>query len=223
MGRGKGSFQIGAVSIMPEDNIDGWRADVVALLKELNSPIYRWPGGNFVSGYNWRDGIGDRDTRPPRTNPAWRGVESNDVGIHEFMNLMSLIGAEPYICLNTGLGTVKDAADEVEYCVGSPDTPMGKLRVANGHPKPFPVSWWAIGNEMYGQWQLGHMPLADYVKKHNAVADAIRRIQPSAHLVAVGEVGEWDEGMLAGCADHMDLISEHTYRKELPDVDAHSR
>jgi alpha-N-arabinofuranosidase len=223
VGQGKGSFRIGAVSLMPEDNVDGWRADVVALLKELDSPIYRWPGGNFVSGYNWRDGIGDRDTRPPRMNPAWRGVEPNDVGIHEFMNLMSLIGAEPYVCLNTGLGTVKDAADEVEYCVGSSDTPMGKLRAENGHPDPFPVSWWAVGNEMYGQWQLGYMPLADYVKKHNSVADAIRSIQPSAHLVAVGSVGEWDEGMLAGCADHMDLISEHAYRKEMPDVDAHSR
>ena len=220
---GKGSFRIGAVSLMPQDNIDGWRADTVALLKELASPIYRWPGGNFVSGYNWRDGIGDRDTRPPRTNPAWKGVESNDVGIHEYMNLMSTIGAEPYVCLNTGLAGVKDAADEVEYCVGAADTPMGKLRAANGHPEPFPVSWWAVGNEMYGQWQLGYMPLSEYVKKHNAVVDAIRRIQPSARLVAVGSIGEWDEGMLAACADHMDLISEHTYKKELPDVEAHTR
>jgi alpha-N-arabinofuranosidase len=223
VGQGKGSFQIGAVSLMPEDNIDGWRADVVALLKKLGSPIYRWPGGNFVSGYNWRDGIGNRDTRPPRTNPAWRGVESNDVGIHEFMNLMAMIGAEPYVCLNTGLGTVNDAVAEVEYCVGSQDTPMGKLRAANGHSDPFPVSFWAIGNEMYGQWQLGHMPLEEYVKKHNSVADAIRRVQPSARLVAVGAIGKWDEGMLAGSADHMDLISEHIYRKELADVEAHTR
>ena len=93
---------------------------------------------------------------------------------------------------------MKDAADEVEYCVGSPDTPMGKLRAANGHPDPFPVTWWAIGNEMYGQWQLGHMPLADYVKKHNAVADAIRRIDPSAHLVAVGAVGDMGRGDAGG-------------------------
>jgi alpha-L-arabinofuranosidase len=223
VGTGTGSFEIGAVSLMPADALNGWRRDVVALLEELDSPIYRWPGGNFVSGYNWRDGIGDRDTRPPRQNPAWRGVESNDVGIHEFMDLMSMIGAEPYISLNTGLGTIEAAADEVEYCVDSIDTPMGKLRAANGHPDPFPVRWWAVGNEMYGQWQLGNMPLDQYIGKHNSVVDAIRRIDPSARVVGVGAVGPWDEGILAGCADHMDLISEHIYRKELPDVDAHSR
>jgi alpha-N-arabinofuranosidase len=223
VGTGTGSFEIGAVSLMPADALNGWRRDVVALLKELDSPIYRWPGGNFVSGYSWRDGIGDRDTRPPKQNPAWRGVESNDVGLHEFMGLMSMIGAEPYVSLNTGLGTVQDAADEVEYCVGSMDTPLGKLRAANGHPDPFPVRWWAVGNEMYGQWQLGHMPLAEYVRKHNSVVDAIRRIDPTARVVGVGAIGAWDEGILAGSADHMDLISEHIYRKELLDVDAHSR
>jgi len=223
VGKGKGAFRIGAASLMPSDNIDGWRRDVVELLKELGSPIYRWPGGNFVSGYNWRDGVGDRDTRPPRQNPAWTGIEPNDVGIHEFMDLMAMIGAKPYVSLNTGLGTVKEAVDEVEYCVGSTNTPMGKLRADNGHPDPFPVAWWAVGNEMFGQWQLGHMPLTAYVKKHNDVVDAIRRVAPAAHVVAVGSVGAWDEGILAGSADHMDLISEHTYRKELADVDAHSR
>ena len=194
VGTGTGSFRIGAVSLMPSDNIDGWRSDVVALLKDLGSPIYRWPGGNFVSGYNWRDGIGDRDMRPPRQNPAWKGIESNDVGVHEYMDLMTIIGAEPYVSLNTGLGTAQDAADEVEYCVGSADTPMGRFRAANGHPDPFPVTWWAVGNEMFGQWQLGHMPLADYVRKHNAVADAIRRVDPAAHLVAVGSVGDMGRG-----------------------------
>jgi alpha-N-arabinofuranosidase len=148
LGKGKGSFKIGTVSLMPADAIDGWRRDVVSLLKELDAPIYRWPGGNFVSGYDWRDGIGERDTRPPRQNPAWRGVESNDVGIHEFMDLMSIIDAEAYIALNAGLGTVDSAEDEVAYCVGAVDTPMGKLRAANGHPEPFPVTWWAVGNEM---------------------------------------------------------------------------
>jgi alpha-N-arabinofuranosidase len=223
VGTGTGSFEIGAVSLMPADALNGWRRDVVALLRELDSPIYRWPGGNFVSGHNWRDGIGDRDTRPPRQNPAWREVESNDVGIHEFMDLMSMIGSEPYVSLNTGLGTVEAAADEGAYCVGSADTPLGKLRAANGHPDPFPVHWWAVGNEMYGQWQVGNMPLDQYIRKHNSVVDAIRRIDPSGRVVGVGAVGRWDEGILAGSADHMDLISEHIYRKELQDVDAHSR
>ncbi len=101
---GRGSFKVGTVSIMPADNVEGFRPDVLALLKELDSPVYRWPGGNFVSGYDWRDGIGDRDRRPPRKNPAWTGVEHNDVGIHEYLDLMRLIGAEPYITVNSGLG-----------------------------------------------------------------------------------------------------------------------
>jgi alpha-N-arabinofuranosidase len=222
VGQGKGTFEVGAVSLMPADNLDGWRADVVALLKQLDSPIYRWPGGNFVSGYNWREGIGPRDTRPPRKNPAWHGVESNDVGIHEYMDLMRMIGSEPYIALNTGLGTVQEVAEEVQYCNGSADTPMGRLRTANGHPEPFGVTWWAVGNEMYGEWQLGHMPVEDYVKKHNAVVDAIRAIDPNARVVGVGSVGPWDKAILRGSADHMDLISEHIYRKDLPGVDTHS-
>ncbi|HYW83119.1 MAG TPA: alpha-L-arabinofuranosidase, partial [Spirochaetia bacterium] len=223
LGKGKGSFEVGAVSLMPADNLDGWRPDVVSLLKELNSPIYRWPGGNFVSGYDWRDGVGDPDRRPPRQNPAWKGVEPNDVGIHEFMRLMAMISAEPYVALNTGLGTVKEVVDEVEYFNGAADTPMGKLRAANGHAEPYHVGWWAVGNEMYGAWQLGHMPIEDYVKKHNSVVDAIRKVDPGAHVVGVGSVGKWDETILKESASRMDLISEHIYRKEIGDVDAHSR
>jgi len=223
LGKGSGSFEIGAVSLMPADNLEGWRPDVIALLKELNSPLYRWPGGNFVSGYDWRDGIGDRDRRPPRQNPAWKGVEPNDVGIHEYMRLMAMIGAEPYVALNTGLGTVKEVVDEVEYFNGAADTPMGRLRAANGHPEPFRVGWWAVGNEMYGEWQLGHMPIEDYVKKHNSVVDAIRKVDPGSHVVGVGSVGKWDETILKESAARMDLISEHIYRKEMADVDAHSR
>jgi alpha-N-arabinofuranosidase len=218
----KGAFTIGTISIMPGDNIDGWNRDVVDLLKELNAPIYRWPGGNFVSGYNWRDGIGPRDQRPPRKNPAWTGVENNDVGIHEFMHLLDMLHSEPYVALNTGLGTAKQAAQEVEYLNGSADTPMGKLRAANGHPEPFHVRIFAVGNEMFGGWQLGHMPLSEYVKKHDAVADAIWKIDPKAELVAVGAVGEWDQTMLSHCADHMTYLSEHIYVKELRDVPAHA-
>ncbi|HUB27601.1 MAG TPA: alpha-L-arabinofuranosidase C-terminal domain-containing protein [Tepidisphaeraceae bacterium] len=222
-GSGKGTFKIGCVSLMPADNIDGWRLDTLLCLKELNSPVYRWPGGNFVSGYDWHDGVGDRDHRPPRHNPAWKGVEANDVGIHEFMGLMKMIGAQAYVAVNTGLGTVQQVHDEVEYIQGAPDSPMGKLRAANGHPEPFGVKLWAVGNEMYGDWQLGHMPVQKYIPKHNAVADAIWQIDPTAQLVASGNVGDWDEHLLAGCADHMNLLSEHTYVKERGDVIGHAR
>jgi alpha-N-arabinofuranosidase len=206
---------------MPADNIDGWRQDVVDLLKQLDAPIYRWPGGNFVSGYNWQDGIGLRDKRPPRKNPAWKGVESNDVGSDETMQLMKLLHAEPYVALNIGLGGIQEAANEIQYFNGSVDTPMGKLRAENGHPKPYGVKYWAVGNEMYGDWQLGHMPLAEYVQKHNRVADAIWKVDSAAKLVAVGNVGEWDQTMLTVCMDHMNFLSEHIYCREMTNVVAH--
>jgi alpha-N-arabinofuranosidase len=219
--RGKGTFRVGAVSLMPANNVEGFRPDVLALLRELNAPVYRWPGGNFVSGYNWRDGLGDPDRRPPRKNPAWKGVEHNDVGIHEFMALCRLIGTEPYIAVNSGLGDAVAAADEVEYVNGGASTPMGRLRAQNGRAEPFTCRWWSIGNEMYGDWQIGHMPLADYVKKHATFAAAMRAKDPAIELIAVGDVGAWDEAMLAGNAGNMSLISEHFYVQEAPDLMSH--
>jgi alpha-N-arabinofuranosidase len=223
VGRGSGYFLVGAVSLMPADNVHGWRADTLALLKELDAPVYRWPGGNFVSGYNWRDGIGDPDRRPPRKNPAWKGIEHNDVGIHEYIQLCRLIGAEPFIAVNTGLGTVEEAAQELEYVNGPASSPMGKLRAQNGHPEPFHVQFWAVGNEMYGAWQLGHMPLAEYVKKHNRVVEAMRAIDPTIRPIAVGQVGDWSRQMLATCADHMSLLSEHLYWQQRNDLIEHVR
>jgi len=214
---------VGTVSLLPADNVEGMRADTMALLKELDSPVYRWPGGNFVSGYDWKDGIGPRDRRPPRKNPAWTGVESNDFGIHEFLRFCEILGTDPYIAVNSGLGGAQSAVEELQYVNGPADSPMGKQRAKNGHPKPWKVTFWGIGNEMYGGWQLGHMPLEDYVKKHNAFAEAFRKEDPSIQLVAVGRHGKWSETMLRECADHMDLISEHFYRKGQPGLVAHVR
>jgi alpha-N-arabinofuranosidase len=210
-GHGGGFFRIGTVSLMPADNVEGMRADTLALLKELNSPIYRWPGGNFVSGYNWRDGVGPRDKRPPRPNLAWNSLESNDFGIDEFMTFCRLIETEPLVVVNSGFGDHRSAAAQIEYVNGTLDTPMGKWRAANGHPAPYNVRWWGIGNEMYGNWQLGHMALNQYVLKHNQFADAMRRADPSIKLIAVGDAGPWSEGMMNRCAANMDLISEHFY------------
>ena len=218
---GKGKLRIGTVSLMPGDNIDGWRPDTVKLMKALDSPVYRWPGGNFVSAYNWRDGVGDPDRRPPRKNPAWTGVEHNDVGIHEFMTLCKLLETEAFIAVNTGLGTVEEIAEEVEYCNGSRQTKMGKLRAANGHPEPFNVTWWAVGNEMYGRWQKGHMPLEKYVLKHNHAAKAMWAVDPKAKLIGVGHAGTWSRTMLTVCAGHMNLLSEHIYCQTRPSIPAH--
>ncbi len=221
--KGSGSFLVGTVSLMPADNLLGWRKDTLVLIRELDSPVYRWPGGNFVSGYDWKDGIGDRDKRPPRKNPAWKGIESNDVGIHEFMDFCRMVDTEPYIAVNTGLGDAETAAREIEYVNGAADTPMGSLRAKNGHPEPFGAKFWAIGNEMYGDWQLGHMPLEKYLEKHNQVVDAMRRIDPSFTPIGVGAAGEWSRRMLESCADHMDLISEHLYWQDRDDLLAHVR
>ncbi|MCP4456358.1 MAG: alpha-L-arabinofuranosidase, partial [Planctomycetes bacterium] len=120
------------------------------------------------------------------------------------------------------LGTVEDAALEVEYCNGSSDTRMGRWRSKNGHDEPFEIKFWAVGNEMYGGWQLGHMPLKDYVKKHNQVAEAIWRVDPRAELVGVGAVGPWSKEMLKNCADHMTHLSEHFYCQNGGDVVRHA-
>ncbi|MDI6845800.1 MAG: alpha-L-arabinofuranosidase C-terminal domain-containing protein [Candidatus Saccharicenans sp.] len=219
--RGREAFRVAAVSLMPADNLEGFRPEVIKLLRELNAPVYRWPGGNFVSGYNWKDGIGDPDRRPPRKNPAWQGIEHNDVGIHEFMTFCRLVGAEPYIAVNSGQGNETLAAEEVEYVNGAPDTPMGQWRAQNGHPGPFNCRFWSVGNEMYGDWQLGHMPLKDYVKRHNRFVEAMKARDPNIVIIAVGAVGEWSRGMLEACADHMDLISEHFYVQERPGLLSH--
>lgn len=208
---GYGTVQIGCVSLMPADNIQGMRPDTLAALKELNSPVYRWPGGNFVSGYDWRDGIGDRDRRPPRKNPAWKGVEPNDFGLDEFMTFCRFLETEPYIAVNTGDGQVENAVAELEYANCPADSEMGKLRTKNGHAEPYRVRFWGIGNEMYGNWQIGHMPVADYVKKHNAFYGRFKAADPNIFCIGVGAVGDWNEAFIPDAFDHLDALSEHIY------------
>lgn len=218
IGKGKGKFRIGTASLMPDDNVKGMRRDTLALLKQLDAPIYRWPGGNFVSGYNWKDGIGDRDKRPPRKNPAWTGIEHNDFGIHEFFDFCRELNTQPFIALNAGLGSLESAVQEVEYVNGRPETPMGKLRAQNGHPEPFHCKYWAVGNEMSGSWQLGNVPIAEFVKRHNAFSQALIDVDPSIVLVASGEAvrpnSEWDRQLLSQSADYIHLNSKHFYKQD---------
>lgn len=220
--QGKGTVYVAAVSLMPSGHVYGMRADTLALLKELNAPIYRWPGGNFVSGYHWRDGIGPRDKRPTRKNPAWKGIEPNDFGLDEFLMFCRTLNTEPYIVVNTGLGSVEEAVAELEYVNGAETTPMGRLRAQNGHPEPYGVTYWGVGNEMYGDWQLGHVPLEEYAKRHNAFAEALKAKDPNIKLVAVGDSGPWSEGMLTHCAEHIDYLSEHFYNNDIEGVVMHA-
>jgi alpha-N-arabinofuranosidase len=199
------------LSLMPADNVRGMRADTLALIQKLKAPLYRWPGGNFVSGYNWKDGIGDRDRRPPRWERAWNDVEDNDFGADEFMAFCAEVGAEPYVAVNTGLGSVEAAADEVEYFTGSADTRWGAERARNGHPEPYAVTWWGVGNEMFGEWQLGNVSVERYALRHNAFVAAMKARNPRIKIIAVGSPGRWNDVMLPYCAANMDLLSGHHY------------
>ena len=202
---------IGCVSLMPADNVGGMRADVLALIKQLNSPITRWPGGNFVSGYNWKDGIGERDRRPPRWERAWNAVEDNDFGLDEFMRFCAEVHTEPYIAVNTGLGSVRDAADEVEYATSSSHSRWGAERARNGHGKPYQVTWWGIGNEMFGDWQLGNVPVERYALRHNSFVAAMKAKKRDIKIIAVGAPGRWNDTLLPISAAQMDLLSGHHY------------
>jgi alpha-N-arabinofuranosidase len=181
---GTGTFHIGAVSLMPADHVSGFKAANIRLLREQGISIARWPGGNFVSAYDWRDGIGAPDKRPPRRELAWNGLESNDMGIDDFMTFCHLLGAEPYIAVNTGLGDAHSAAEEVEYVNGPVTSRLGQLRAANGHPAPYGVKIWGIGNEMYGPWQWGHMDVSQYPEKHNLVVRAMKKVDPAIKVIA---------------------------------------
>ena len=187
-GTGSGNFYIGTVSLMPVDNIDGFRPDTTALLHQLHSGMWRLPGGNFLSDWNWYDGIGDPDKRPPTFDYAWNAMQPNDVGLDEFMTLCRLIGTEPYITVNAGFGDAHSAGEEVEYMNGAVTTRLGALRARNGHPEPYHVQYWDIGNEPYGVWQLGRTDLKYYVLKHNEFAKAMRAADPSITLLASGNM-----------------------------------
>lgn len=234
---GTGNLRIGAVSLMRADNIQGFRSDIIDLLRELDSGIYRWPGGNMLAGYDWRDGIGDIDRRPPRYDYAWNAVESNDVGTEEYLVLCDLVNIDPYLVVNIGFGDARSAANWVEYVNGPALSPMGHLRALNGHPVPYHVKWWGIGNEMYGQWQLGYMSIEHYILKHNMFADAMHAVDPAIELVASGATPfetsttarhhrkplpaklpykfgsrqDWTGQLLKHASDNIDFVAEHLY------------
>lgn len=219
--KGQGSFSVGCVSLMPADNIDGWRKDTLDLLKELKAPIYKWPGGNFVSGYDWREGIGERDFRAPKKNLAWGGIEDNDVGLNEYLNLCRRLNAEAALAVNTGSGDANSAAKLVEYVNGPSDTLMGKIRVKYGQEEPFNIQYFYVGNEMWGNHQIGYIPLDQYYKKHNQVVAAMKEVDPSIQVIAVGRTGTFSQVMLRESIDYMDLISDNFYRGNADDLYTH--
>jgi len=211
----EGTLWIGCASVMPSDAIKGFRADVISALKDWSPTHLRWPGGNFVSAYHWPQGIGDRDKRPAYLDPAWSLWESNDMGTDEFIDLCHLIGAEPVLTINMGDGTVAEAAAWVEYCNGDQSTLSGAMRVQNGYSDPHNVRVWFVGNEQFGNWQVGHIDAETYANKYLEFASAMRQIDSELTLIGVGVpvtlYGHWNEQVLRIAGDAMDQLSLHYY------------
>lgn len=191
----------------------GFRLDVLDALRPLDIPLMRWPGGNFVSGYTWTDGIGPQDERPRRLELAWHDVESNRFGTDEYIEWCRELGTEPFICVNMGTGTMEEARSWVEYCNGTEDTYWANLRRANGHDEPYNVKYWGLGNEVYGDWQIGHLSAEDYVKKAIEFAKVMRWTDPTIELVSCGNSGSsaWDRTVLEGLAKFVRYHSIHMY------------
>jgi alpha-N-arabinofuranosidase len=197
----------------------GFRQDVMEATRRMGVTLLRWPGGNFASGYTWKDGIGERDQRPVRPEHAWGDLESNRFGTDEFLLYCERLGVEPYICINAGLGTIEDARNWVEYCNESRDTAWARLRRKNGRNQPWGVKYWGLGNEIDGPWQLGHKNAEDYSKFALEAAKAMRRADESIKLIASGSsnfgrgadwIG-WNRAVLERLRTEIDYISLHTY------------
>ncbi len=211
----EGTAWIGCASLMPSDHIRGLRADVIAAMRDWSPTQLRWPGGNFVSAYHWELGVGDRDKRPTYLDPAWWLWESNDVGTDEFIDLCRLVGAEPVLTANMGNGTPEEARAWVEYCNGDASTEYGAMRAANGYEEPHDVKVWFVGNEQYGNWQVGHVDAETYAASYIEFARAMRDADPELTLIGVGTpvdlYAHWNEYVLRIAAEEMDLFSLHYY------------
>jgi alpha-L-arabinofuranosidase len=196
----------------------GFRADVVREVKELGVPIVRYPGGNFVSGYNWLDGVGPKAQRPTVLERAWNSMESNQFGTNEFVEWCRLTGSEPLLGLNFGTGSAEMAVALVEYCNVERGTKWSELRRSHGYAQPHAVKYWCLGNEMDGPWQIGQLQARDYGRKARDAAKQMRVIDRDLRLIACGSSGTgmpqylvWDREVLEECYDMVDGLSLHAY------------
>ncbi|KAL2886985.1 glycoside hydrolase family 51 protein [Ceratocystis lukuohia] len=185
----------------PLSDENGFRKDVIEAMKELNVPVVRYPGGNFVATYHWLDGVGPKEKRPKRPELAWLGTETNEFGTDEFLKWCEIVGTEPYFALNFGTGTLDEALAWVEYCNSDGDTYYANLRRKNGRDKPWNVKYWALGNEMWGPWQISQMTKEQYAHQAWQWAKALKLLDPSLKLILCGETGlsSWDTHVLKQC------------------------
>ncbi len=203
----------------------GFRKDVLAEVKGLGVPIMRYPGGNFVSGYHWLDGVGPKDKRPTVLDRAWNSLETNQFGTNEFVEWCRLVGTEPLLGFNLGTGTPEQAVAYVEYCNVDRGTRWSDLRREHGYAAPHGVRFWCLGNEMDGPWQMGHMTAREYGRKARDSARQIRTVDPTTRLIACGSSNTilptylaWDREVLEECYDQVDGISLHNYYGNTPEL-----
>jgi alpha-N-arabinofuranosidase len=202
----------------PLADAKGFRSDVVREVKELGVPIVRYPGGNFVSGYNWLDGVGPKTQRPTVLDRAWNTLESNQFGTNEFIDWCAQVGTEPLLGMNFGTGSVEAALAYVEYCNLPRGTRWSDLRRAHGYEQPHGVKYWCLGNEMDGPWQIGQLQAREYGRKARDAAKQMRVVDPKLQLIACGSSGTfmptylaWDREVLEECYDQVDGLSLHAY------------
>ena len=202
----------------PTADEEGFRKDVLELVKKLSVPAIRYPGGNFVSGYNWEDGVGDKESRPKRLDLAWKSIETNQVGLHEFTNWARKADSDVIMAVNLGTRTPTDAQNLVEYCNLDTDTEYVAMRKNNGYEKPLGIKTWCLGNEMDGPWQTGSKTAEEYGRIARETAKLMKWADPSIELVACGSsnynmptFGDWELTVLNHAYEYVDYISLHQY------------
>jgi alpha-N-arabinofuranosidase len=208
---------------------NGFRKDVLDEIRRMGVPIVRYPGGNFVSGYHWLDGVGAKKDRPTVLEKAWNSAETNQFGTNEFLAWCKLAGTQPLMGLNLGTGTPEMAAALVEYLNVDKGTKWSDLRRSHGIAEPYGVTNWCLGNEMDGPWQIGHMSAAEYGEKAADAGRQMRYVDPNLKLIACGSSGptrptylEWDREVLEQCYEYVDAISLHRYFDNTSETDGNS-
>jgi alpha-L-arabinofuranosidase len=228
VGTGTGTLWVDQATLVPADAVEGvYNPTTIANAKALGITGIRWPGGNYTSGYHWKDGIGPRDERRTVPNRHWSGLDTNEVGTDEWMRFCELAGLTPIMGVGFGEVTAEEAADWVEYCNGAPESTMGALRARNGHREPYGVRYWGIGNEVWGPWQIGHTDAATYAAGYLRMAEAMLAKDPSIKLIAdvPGPYwptrGAWCETLMAVAGAKIDFVDVHHYANgpQQPDYD----
>jgi alpha-L-arabinofuranosidase len=210
----------------PTANTHGFRQDVLALTRELGATIVRYPGGNFLSGYNWEDGVGPSEQRPKRLDLAWGSTETNQFGTNEFITWCKAVGVEPMLAVNLGTRGPDEARHFIEYCNHPGGTHYSDLRRSHGYEQPHGVRFWCLGNEMDGPWQICQKTAAEYGRVAQETAKVMRWVDPSVQLTACGSsnramptYGHWEQEVLERCFEQVDFISLHQYfRNDADDI-----